>query len=79
MAIEKEVTKEAKDNAIDMLIMLIVDELTTDLQMDPDEAFSKFVSSKTGQLLYDEESKFWWSGPSDIVEMFKVELQQAES
>lgn len=78
MVIEREVTKETKNNAIDMLITLIVDELTTDLQMEPDEAFSKFVSSKTGELLYDEESKLWWSGPSDIAEMFKAELREKE-
>lgn len=76
MAVEKVITKEAKNNAVDMLVTLIVDELAADLQMEPDEVFSKFISSKTGELLYDEESGLWWSGPSDIAELFKAEIQK---
>lgn len=74
MALEKIITRETKNHVIDMLVTLIVDELSVDLQMEPDEIFSKFVASKTGELLYDEESDLWWSGPSDIAELFKTEM-----
>ena len=63
-----------KENAIDMLVTLIIEELSEDLQMDPDEVFSRFIFSKTAGLLYDETSKLWWSGPSDIAEMFRSEI-----
>lgn len=32
------------------------------------------MTSNTGRLLYEEESKLWWNGPSDIAEMFKNEI-----
>lgn len=76
MAVKKEVTREAKNNAIDMLVTLIVGELSEDLKIEPDEAFSRFISSKTGELLYDEESKLWWNGPSYIADMYKDEINQ---
>lgn len=78
MAVEKIVAKETKNNAIDLLITLVVDELAIDLQIDPDEMFAKFVASKTGEILYDEESKLWWSGPSDIAELYKKETMLQE-
>lgn len=74
MALEKTITKEKKDNALDMLVTLIVEELMVDLQMNPDEVISKFLTSKTGELLYDKDSNLWWSGPSDIAELFKAEI-----
>ncbi len=35
-----------------------------------------FIASKTGQLLYDEDADLWWSGPSDIAELFKEEMKR---
>lgn len=74
MAIEKKVTEEAKANAIDLLVTMVVDELSEDLNLRATELLPKFVESRTGRLLYDEESKLWWSGPSDIAEMYKAEI-----
>lgn len=74
MALEKEITEDAKRNTIDLLVMMVVDELADQLQIEPAELLPKFVASHTGKLLYDEESRLWWSGPSDIAEMFKTEM-----
>lgn len=76
MAIEKVISKDEKNNAIDMLITLIVEELSEDLAIEPDEVFSKFISSKTGEMLYDEDSKLWWNGPSYIADMYKEEIEK---
>lgn len=77
MAIEKVISKDEKNNAIDMLITLIVEELSEDLEIEPDEVFTKFISSKTGEMLYDEESKLWWNGPSYIADMYKEEIEKS--
>lgn len=74
MAVERVLTEEAKKNAIDLIITMVVDEIADDMQMEPTEVLSKFLLSNTGKLLYDEESKLWWDGPSNIAEMFKREL-----
>ena len=76
MVIEKEITKETKNNAIDMLITVIVEELAEDLNIEPDDALSSFLLSKTGELLYDEESKLWWNGPSYIADFYKEEIKR---
>ncbi len=74
MVIEKEVTETTKKNAIDLLITMVIDELSKDMQLPASELLPKFIVSKTGKLLYDESSKLWWSGPSDIAQMFKDEM-----
>ncbi len=74
MAVEKEMTIEKKNNAIDMLVALVVAEISEDFRIEPDEAFSKFLMSKTGELLYDEDSKLWWNGPSYIADLYREEM-----
>lgn len=76
MAIENMVTEEVKKNAIDLLVTMVVDELAEDMHLNPTELLPKFVVSRTGKLLYDETSKLWWSGPSDIAEMYKAEIKE---
>lgn len=76
MAIEKMISEETKNNAIDLLITMVVDELSEELHLEPTELLPQFMLSKTGRLLYDEKSKLWWSGPSDIAEMFRTEMQK---
>lgn len=75
MDIEKVVTEEIKKNAIDMMVTMVVDELAGDMGMSPTELLPRFAVSQTGKLLYDETSKLWWSGPSDIAEMYKAEIK----
>lgn len=75
MAIEKEITPETKNNAIDLIVTLVIDELSEDLHLPASELLPQFAVSKTGRLLYDESSKLWWSGPSDIAELYKKEIQ----
>ncbi len=74
MGIEKTLTEEQKKYAVDLMVTMVVEELAEDLQEEPKEMLSKFIASKTGELLYDEESKLWWSGPSDIAQMYKKEI-----
>lgn len=75
MALEKRIADETVKNTIDLLVMMVVDELAENLQIKPAELLPKFIVSQTGKLLYDEESKLWWSGPSDIAEMFQTEMK----
>ena len=62
--------------AIDMLVTMVVGELAEDLQENEDVLLNKFIHSVTGRLLYDEKSKLWWSGPSDIAQMYKDEISR---
>lgn len=75
MAVEKMVSEETKKNAIDLLITMVVDELSEEMNLNPAELLPQFVTSRTGKLLYEESSKLWWSGPSDIAEMFRTEME----
>ena len=76
MAIEKTITEEPKKNAIDLVITMVVDELSEDLRLQPEEILIKFLSSNTGILLYDEDTKLWWDGPSAVADMYKKEISE---
>ena len=76
MVIENVVSEERKKNAIDLMVTMVVDELAEDMHQNPSELLPRFVLSQTGRLLYDEDSKLWWSGPSDIAEMYKAEKEE---
>lgn len=60
-----------KKFAIDLTVTLVVEELSSELSADPTVLLKEFVASKTGALLYDDSSKLWWRGSSDIAEMYK--------
>lgn len=77
MAIEKTITEVAEKNAIDLLVTMVVEELAEDLNIKPAELLPRFVLSQTGRLLYDERSKLWWCGPSDIAQMYKAEIKDS--
>ncbi len=77
MGIENGITEEAKKNAIDLLITIVVDELSESMGLRPAEVLPRFLSSRTRKLLYDEESRLWWSGPSDIAEMYRNEMSES--
>lgn len=77
MVVEKAVTEETKKNAIDLIVTMVVDELSEEMNINPTELLPRFVCSRTGKLLYDEASKLWWSGPSDIAQMFQMEMNKS--
>lgn len=76
MAVERVVSEEKKKNAIDLIVMMVVDELAEDMDRPASVLLPEFLASRTGKLLYEEDSKLWWSGPSDIAEMFKREIRK---
>lgn len=65
--------KEKAEAAIQLITVSVVDELAEKVNQDKDKILSDFLNSKTGRLLFDESSKLWWSGPSDIVQMYLKE------
>ncbi len=67
------VTEEQKKFAIDLLITLVVKEISDKLDIEPSKELNEFIASETGKLLYDESSKLWWNGPSYIANMYLEE------
>lgn len=68
-----ELTDEQYKYVIDLMVTLVIEELSTDGQLNSTVLLKEFINSKTGALLYDESSKLWWRGPSDIAEMYRQE------
>ena len=70
----KEVTREQLNYGVDANCALTIEELSQDLNVNRNQMFYDFIMSDTGRLLYDEPTKTWWDGPSNIAQMYKDEL-----
>ena len=68
------VSKDQKNFTIDMLITMVVEEVSEYLGKNTKVVPAYFCVSKTGKALYDESTKLWWNGPSYIADMYKEEL-----
>ena len=70
-------SKERMDYTIDLLIAMVVEEIAEETGKDRKDILIDFLSSKTGKFLYDETTKLWWSGPSNIAEMYMQEITKS--
>ena len=74
-----EVTDELIKNTMDLLAAMAASDIASDLGISNTQALAKFLSSRTGRLLYDEQSKLWWDGPSAIAQMYEDEIRGTRS
>lgn len=68
------INSETIKNAMDLNVTMAVTEIAEDMKISTSEALARFLSSNTGKLLYDDETKLWWAGPSAIAEAFEKEI-----
>lgn len=73
---EVTISKEKKDFTIDLLISMVVEEIAEEAGKDSKEVLGDFLCSKTGKVLYDEETRLWCNGPSYIAELYMDEIGQ---
>ena len=59
--------------AIDMLTAMVVDEIARDDGRDPSDVLPEFLASHIAELLYEEENKIWWDGPSAVADYYRKE------
>lgn len=57
---------------------MIVEEIVEDTGKAAKDVLSDFMLSKTGKVLYDENTKLWCNGPSYIVDMYKEEIEKRQ-
>lgn len=60
--------------AMDLTVTLAVQEVAEDLHKDEAEVLADFMQSKTGTMVYTDETKLWWAGPSAIADLYKKEI-----
>ena len=75
---EEVISKDRIDYTIDILITMIVEEIVEDTGKAAKDVLSDFMLSKTGKVLYDENTKLWCNGPSYIVDMYKEEIEKRQ-
>jgi hypothetical protein len=76
--IKETVTMEQKNFAIDAIVSMVVDDLSTQFHEDSDKVLTDFICSNTGKLLYDEESECWKNGPTYVEDLYKGELKKTD-
>ena len=71
------ISKTKIQNAMDLTAAMASEEIARHYGWTESEALAALLSSKTGEYLYDDLSKFWWAGPSAIAELFEEEYERA--
>lgn len=71
---ETMISRDRQEYTIDLLITMVVEEISEDTGRDPKEILLDFLLSKTGRALYDSNSKLWCNGPSYIADMYEEEM-----
>lgn len=77
MAIESVELKKKIDFAVDLNILMTVEYIAQKEGREIEDVLPEFICSDTGKLLYDEESRFWWSSAPEIAEIYWEEKREA--
>ena len=77
MAVASSIPVEKENAAIDMIISMVVEDLSEALHIPVEEMLPKFLQSETCAMLYNRESKLWWDGPAAIAALYLEELKKS--
>ncbi len=67
-----EISQERIEMSMDLMAMMVIEELAQREGKSEDELIVSFLQSKQGQMLYDDSTKTWWLGPSDIAAQYEA-------
>ncbi|MCI5501966.1 MAG: hypothetical protein MR409_08635 [Lachnospiraceae bacterium] len=73
---EEVISKERINYTIDLLVTMVVDEVSESTGKNSKDVLVDFILSKTGKTLYDDSTKLWCNGPSYIAEMYMDEISK---
>lgn len=65
--------KEKTLFAMDLTILMAVEELALETGRSSEEILLSFMESETGKNVYDDSLKLWWDGPDAVIERYKLE------
>jgi hypothetical protein len=72
------VTPETITAAMDLVAMMAVVEVADRTGRSDSEVVAGFLASETAALLYDDDLKYWWDGPSAMADMYLAETGDAD-
>ncbi|MBO4266024.1 MAG: hypothetical protein J5910_02440 [Lachnospiraceae bacterium] len=70
-----EIGKEKIESAIDLLLAMVTEEVAERENREPELVLHDILASNTAKILYDEDSKLWWDGPSAVADLYIKEKQ----
>lgn len=67
-------SKEQLMNAVHLVAAMTVTDLSKILNKPSSEMFLSFMESRTAQILYDTETRFWCDGPAAVEAAYLEEI-----
>jgi hypothetical protein len=68
----------SEENAMCLVAAMVAEDLAETLGIGETEALGRFLSSRTGDLLFDPSLKLWWDGPAAVAEAYLQETGVAK-
>ena len=59
---------------MELLSAMTASEIARRQNISKTQAFDKFIQSETGNMLFDEELRFWWNGPDYLADEYEREM-----
>ncbi len=59
---------------MELLAMMASVNIARSQKISRTKAFSKFIRSKTGEMLFDESTDMWMNGPDYIADEYRMEM-----
>ncbi len=72
---ENTISKDKIYNAMDLMAMMVVEEVESRFDESENQLLVSFMNSIQGRMLYDDSTKLWWCGPSEIAANYEKERQ----
>ena len=57
-----------------ILAMMSAENIAKEQKISKTKAYSKFMTSKTGEMLFDESTGLWMNGPDYLANEYKIEM-----
>ena len=71
MAVSRAEDRKKVVLAMDLCALLVVVQISREEGRPFEDVLPEFLCSDTGRLLYEEDTKFWWSAIPKIVEFYQ--------
>lgn len=74
-----DVTTGTINAAMNCVASLAIQEIAERCGLGLDEATGRFLASNTARMLFDDDTKLWWDGPSAVVDDYLLEVSGQEA
>ncbi len=60
--------------SMNLTALMAIERIAKEENKNTEDILISFMKSNTGQMVYDDSTKFWWDGPAAVAQEYKKEM-----